>query len=103
MQSAKAGSCRGPGRGSQAGQAVAEVPVIVQCGSAGQEPPPIRFRLNDRDLFVEELLDRWWGDGATYFKLRADDDNFYILKHRLDGNHWVLDSLAPKKTFSAGR
>jgi hypothetical protein len=80
---------------------MAEIPLQVQCGSIGQEPSPIRFRTNDRDLFVEELLHRWWGDGATYFKLRADDENLYILKHRPSGNQWTTDYLAPKKVLCA--
>jgi hypothetical protein len=82
---------------------MAEIPVLVQCGLSGQEPAPIRFQLYDRDLFVEELVDRWWGNGATYFKVRADDNNLYILIHRLAEDSWVLDSLAPKKVLRAGQ
>jgi hypothetical protein len=81
---------------------VAELRVIVWCRSQGQDSAPFRFRLNDRDLFVEELLDRWWGGDTTYFKVRADDDNLYILNHRQAGDLWGLDSLAPKKVFRAG-
>ena len=24
---------------------------------------------------MKEILDQWWGEGARYFKVRADDDN----------------------------
>ena len=40
---------------------------------------PIRFRLDGRDYLVEELLDQWYGPSDTFFKVRADDSNLYIL------------------------
>jgi hypothetical protein len=61
---------------------------------------------------VEDILDQWWGEDATYFKVRADDDKlsasprslrneaareFYILKHKATGSLWTLDSLARRK------
>jgi hypothetical protein len=80
---------------------VAEVPVQVQCRTSGQEASPVRFRLDNRDHFVTEVVDQWWGGGAAYYKVRTDDENLYILKHTFDGDHWALDSLAPKKAFTA--
>jgi hypothetical protein len=68
----------------------------------GRDVPPIRFQLEGRDLFVEEILDQWRGQDSKYFKVCADDGNLYILSHRVAGDVWMLDSLAPRKTFSAG-
>jgi hypothetical protein len=81
---------------------VAEITVRVQCKAKGRDLPPVRFQLGNRDLFVEEILDQWWGDDATFYKVRADDENRYILKHRAAGSRWTLDSLAPQKVLSAG-
>ena len=48
-------------------------------GSKGDERP-VRVRLDDHDYFIEELLDQWYGPDDAYFKVRADDGNFYILR-----------------------
>jgi hypothetical protein len=55
---------------------------------------PVRFRLDDRDYFVEELLDQWYGPDDAYFKVRADDGNFYILRHTTatPEGAWSLES-----------
>ena len=42
---------------------------------------PSSFTLNGRKLTVEEILDRWHGVDYLYFKLKADDQNVYILKY----------------------
>jgi hypothetical protein len=41
----------------------------------------VRFHLGDRDYFVEGML--WYGPDDTYFKVRADDGNLYILRYKL--------------------
>jgi hypothetical protein len=68
----------------------------VECyaGHKGDERP-VRFRLEDHDYFVEEVLDQWYGPDDTYFKVRADDGNLYILRHRAfsaDGE-WTLEAF----------
>ena len=55
----------------------------VECYSGGKaDERPIRFHLNDRDYLVKEWLDQWYGPDDAYFKVRADDGNFYILRHK---------------------
>ena len=41
---------------------------------------------------VKEVLDQWYGVGYCCFKVRADDGNFYILRHQEEGDLWTLDS-----------
>ena len=44
---------------------------------------------------VEEVLDQWYGPSDTYFKVRADDGNLYILRKETaapDGP-WHLESF----------
>lgn len=42
---------------------------------------------------VREILDQWYGVGYQCFKVRADDNNLYILRHNLEEDCWTLDSF----------
>jgi len=69
--------------------------LTVECYSGSKaDERPVRFRLDDHDYFVEELLDQWYGPDADYFKVRADDGNFYILRHTTatPDRAWSLES-----------
>jgi hypothetical protein len=46
-----------------------------------------------RSYEVAEVLDRWYGVGYECFKVRADDQNLYILRHELDEDTWRLDAF----------
>jgi hypothetical protein len=39
---------------------------------------------------VKEVVDRWYGEGAVYFKTLADDNNIYLLKYEEGQNCWDL-------------
>ena len=41
---------------------------------------PVRFRLEDCQYMVEEVLDQWYGPQDAFYKVRADDGNLYILR-----------------------
>ncbi len=65
----------------------------VQCyAGAKADERPIRFQLGEHEYTVEEILDRWYGPDDTYFKVRADDQNIYILRHRPATDTWSLES-----------
>lgn len=68
----------------------------VEC-YAGQKAGerPVRFRLDDRDYMVEELLDQWYGPDDVFFKVRADDGNLYVLRHKSATNEdaWHLEAF----------
>ena len=44
---------------------------------------------------VEELLDQWYGPDDVFFKVRADDGNLYILRHKSSANQdaWMLEGF----------
>jgi len=42
---------------------------------------------------VREVLDQWYGAGYQCFKVRAEDDNLYILRHNTEEDSWTLDSF----------
>jgi hypothetical protein len=63
---------------------------------AGQaDGSPAAFSLGTTEYRVEEVLDRWFGSDSTFFKLRADDGNLYILRYNssLPGTPWTLESF----------
>jgi len=68
----------------------------VDCYSGRKaEERPVRFRLDEHPYRVEELLDQWYGPSDTYFKVRADDGNLYILRREASTPEgaWHLQSF----------
>ena len=60
--------------------------ITVECYSGYRvNERPITFTLSEcdytRSFRVREVLDRWFGETADYFKVEADDDNIYLLKY----------------------
>jgi hypothetical protein len=55
----------------------------VECYSGRKvDERPVRFSLAGHSYVVEEVLDQWYGTGSTFFKVRADDGNLYILRQQ---------------------
>jgi len=54
---------------------------------------PLRFRLGEQWLAVEEVVDRWYDPDAVYFKVRADDRATYILRHVEGLGVWTLEAF----------
>lgn len=66
--------------------------TVPATGShAGQSQRP--DSLPARTYEVREILDQWYGVGYQCFKVRADDDNLYILRHDTEQDAWSLDSF----------
>ena len=57
------------------------------------EERPLRFVLGGRLFDVEEVEDRWYSPGTVYFRVRANDGNFYILRHVEGMDAWSLDGF----------
>jgi hypothetical protein len=53
----------------------------------------VGFRIGDRDYMVEEIVEQWYGPDASYYKVRADDDNVYLLRHDTSANTWSMESI----------
>lgn len=65
--------------------------IKVECYSGYKaNERPLRFHIGKRVLEVKDLLDRWYGEEADYFKLVADDGNKYILKYDRQGDSWEM-------------
>ena len=64
----------------------------VQCysGYRGDERP-IRLKLGEQFLEVIEVEDRWYSPGETYFRVRVEASDRYVLRHVEAQDIWVLE------------
>jgi hypothetical protein len=58
---------------------------------------PTGFLLNGHRYQVEEVCDQWLEPEASYFKVRADDQNLYIFEHILASDEWSLASFRSRE------
>jgi len=66
--------------------------VQVRCYSGYKGPErPISFRIGNRDLKIDEVMDRWYGPDYLYFRVLAQDGNLYILKFNEREDFWELE------------
>ncbi len=69
--------------------------VEVECYAGRKaDERPVRFRLDEQEYMVEEVLDQWVGPEHVFFKVRADDGNLYILRRQtsVPDGEWELVS-----------
>jgi len=68
--------------------------IRVQCyaGHRANERP-LCFVLSGRPFEVRELDGRWYSPGASYFRVLADDGNFYVLRLDEAQGIWTLDGF----------
>ncbi|MEJ5377074.1 MAG: hypothetical protein WHX93_10880 [bacterium] len=72
--------------------------IEVSCYSGYKaDERPVRFRLGQKELKVQEILDRWYGENHDYFKVKADDGNMYLLCHLRDEDIWELTMFQGKQ------
>jgi hypothetical protein len=74
--------------------------VEVQCYSGRKaDERPLRFRSDESEYEIQEVLDQWYGPEDVFFKVRADDGNLYILRHTLwaPPGRWDLISFRQDK------
>ena len=68
--------------------------IRVEC-YAGYRPDerPLRFAIRGQSFDVREVDGQWYSPGATYFRVVADDGNFYVLRHDEGQDLWTLDGF----------
>ena len=69
-----------------------EIRVQYYAGFKADERPQ-KFTLRGRDFVVNEVVDRWYSPAAVYFRVRADDGNYYVLRHDEVQDSWTLDAF----------
>ncbi len=68
--------------------------VSVQSYSGYRaEERPRSFTLNGHPYEVREIMDRWFGPDHSYFKVRADDGNTYLLRYDIAAEVWTLEVM----------
>ncbi len=73
----------------------------VECYAGRKaDERPARFQIGEQVRMVEEVLDQWYGPNDSYFKVRGDDGNLYILRRagsvEQEGT-WTLESFREVK------
>ena len=71
---------------------MSEIRVECYAGHRADERP-VRFTLGGREFTVRELDGRWYSPQASYFRVLADDGNFYVLRHDEAQDFWTLDGF----------
>ncbi len=69
-----------------------EIRVECYAGHRADERP-LRFVLSSRPYEVHELDGRWYSPEASYFRVLADDGNFYVLRRDDTQGIWTLDGF----------
>jgi hypothetical protein len=68
--------------------------IRVECYAGFRaDQRPLRFFLRDREFRVEEVDDQWYSPDARFFRVRADDGNYYVLRHDQEQDTWTLDAF----------
>lgn len=65
------------------------VTVEAYAGHKGEETPRA-FTLDGTRLSVDEILDRWYTETHSCFRIRAGDGQRYVLRYDLDEELWEL-------------
>ncbi|MGH9685431.1 MAG: hypothetical protein ACRD4S_17690 [Candidatus Acidiferrales bacterium] len=75
--------------------------IHVECYSGHRaDERPLRFVLRGRQFEVNDLDGRWYSPEATYFRVLADDGNYYVLRHDETQDAWTLDGFRAAKQGS---
>jgi hypothetical protein len=69
-----------------------EIRVECYAGHRADERPT-RFVLGGQPFEVSELDGRWYSPEASYFRVRAEDGNYYVLRHDEVQDFWTLDGF----------
>ncbi len=73
--------------------------IRVECYAGYRaDQRPTRFALRGRVFEVELVEDQWYAPAAIYFRVRADDGNFYVLRHDEVQDAWTLDAFRASRS-----
>lgn len=78
---------------------MSEIRVDCYAGFRADQRP-LRFILRGRTFEVTEVQDKWYAPGAIYFRVRAEDGNFYILRHDEVQDSWTLDAFRTWREYT---
>ena len=67
--------------------------IVDACAGYKGERTPRSFALEGRTLKVERVVDRWYSETHSYFRVHASDGQRYVLRLDLDEGYWELIML----------
>ncbi len=66
--------------------------VEVECYAGYRaDERPVRLKLGEQTLNIEEVEDRWYSPGETYFRVRVAGGDHYVLKHVEAQDVWSVE------------
>ena len=69
---------------------MAKVEVETYAGYKADERP-VRLKLGEQTLEIVEVEDRWYSPGGTYFRVRVEGRDRYVLRHIEAQDVWTLE------------
>jgi hypothetical protein len=66
--------------------------VETSAGPAG-DPEPSVVWFGTRRVGVRAVVDRWFAPSRRWFKVDADDEQLYVLRHDQTTGEWDLAAL----------
>jgi hypothetical protein len=66
----------------------------VECYAShrGDQTPRVLY-IDERKVFVEEVMDTWHGPDHRYFKLKGDDGDVYVIRQDTTSGSWDLTTF----------
>jgi hypothetical protein len=74
---------------------MSDLKVECYAGYKGEEYPR-RFTLGELVLDVTEIEDQWYSPSSQYFRVCANDENTYVLRHDQENDCWSLEAFRRK-------
>jgi hypothetical protein len=71
---------------------VTKVQVESYAGYKADERPR-RLKLGSQTLEILEIEDRWYSPGETYFRVRVQGGDRYVLRHSDAQDSWSLEAF----------
>jgi hypothetical protein len=69
-----------------------EMRVECYAGYRGDQRPT-RFILRGHVFEITEVEDQWYSPDAIYFRVRAQDGDYFVLRHDETQDIWSLDAF----------
>lgn len=66
-----------------------EIKVVAYSGYKANERP-LRLTIDNKELEVEQIMDRWSGEDHDFFKCLANNGKVYLVKWDRIRDQWLL-------------
>ncbi len=77
------------------GQTPVKIEVVAYSGYKANERP-LSFVLDQKNLVVLNVMDRWYGEEHDYYKVLADDGKVYLIRWHRILDLWFLVKILEK-------